>query len=627
MGVCAFLWLSAAGLFAQSNVTLQLVGRWTNNPASYAKAIKVSDGIVYLGYDTLEIVDVRDPSKPAWLASYRPAEGGYLNGIDVAGGVALIALSSDSTGAGGLHALDVSDPAQPRRLGHNGTPTNATGVRIQGEYALVADSHTGLHILDFRNPVALPIVGHCPSVYNPLAVDAAEGRVYLRGQWTLEVFDVTDIANPQARGSYADYSGYAWDVKVVGTSAFLARGGIEVLDVSDPNDLVRVTEIPEEGVSGLAVLGQNLYLAAGQSGLLVYDIGNPSQPVPAGQSRTLSPAQRLDLADGYAFVVGVQGLEIYRLGTAAIGIARQPLSQVFTNNGQALVLEAHGGSIAPLTYQWSKDGWPLANDGRINGADRPMLMIEDVTPDDAGTYSLIVSNEYGTAISQGAVVTYYAGLGEALDDQRLRWSGGWLWQTNVTHDGIDAAQSPALRSGIVAAMSWVSVRVTGPGHLSFWWRATADSDLWTGADFVFGLYIGGQRRAATSEEPFRDTGPDQWREVVVDVGEGEQEIRWLFSTLGGCTDPAIGTAWLDEVVFTPSYASIRSILRAANNGYRLECEGPPGMRLILQRSADLISWEDLPGSTELVPADGRVAFEAPGNETGRGFYRLRIVGQ
>jgi len=215
----------------------------------------------------------------------------------------------------------------------------------------------------------------------------------------------------------------------------------------------------------------------------------------------------------------------------------------------------------------------------------------------------------------------------AQNGQPLELAGPWISQTNVTHDGVDALQSPSLRGGIVAQATWVSSRVIGPGTLSFWWRLTAISDLWTGADFRLCLQIGGEERAATSEEPFRDTGPDQWSHIVTAVPAGDQEVEWWLGTLGGCTDPAVGTAWLDEAVFTPSYPSITRVTpRSADNGCHLECQAVPGTRLVLQGSADLVAWDDIPGSTQVAPADGCVEFDPPCNAGGRGFYRLRIAG-
>src|SRR6266480_708524 len=94
LGACALL-LSPEGadvLHAQTNVAVDLAGRWTNSPGKYATTIKVFQGVAYLGYDNLEVVDVRNPAQPTWLASYSPAEGGAAQRIEVSGSVGFVAL-------------------------------------------------------------------------------------------------------------------------------------------------------------------------------------------------------------------------------------------------------------------------------------------------------------------------------------------------------------------------------------------------------------------------------------------------------------------------------------------------------------------------------------------------------
>ena len=375
-------------------------------------------------------------------------------------------------------------------------------------------------------------------------------------------------------------------------------------------------------------MDQTLYLATGSSGVLVCDLTRPAQPQRVGGGLTVGSASGLDLADGYAYVVTDQGLEVYRIATEPIGIAEQPSNQVFINNGQPLVLSARGVSVDPFAYQWNKDGQALTNGGRLAGTTGPVLTIAEVTALDAGSYSVTVSNGLGAATSRNAVITFQTGLYEALDYPGLQWAGSWAYQTNVTHDGVDAAQSPTLRSGFVAAATGISTTVRGPGKLTFWWRTTAANDAWLSPDFRLDFYIGDQALAATSEEAFRNTGPDFWMQVMAEVPPGDQQLLWSLQTLGGCTDPAEGTAWLDEVVFTPTAASIMNLaVPTRDGGFQFECQGAPGTRLVLQRSVDLQSWQDFLGPTELLPLNGRAKFAAPAAESGAAFYRLRVVNQ
>lgn len=79
----------------------------------------------------------------------------------------------------------------------------------------------------------------------------------------------------------------------------------------------------------------------------------------------------------------------------------QPLSQeVDAGANVAFVVEADG--TFPFTYRWFKDGALVAD------AADPILSLTAVDDDDAGTYTVEVSNAAGSATSEGAVLTIKA---------------------------------------------------------------------------------------------------------------------------------------------------------------------------------------------------------------------------
>ena len=61
-------------------------------------------------------------------------------------------------------------------------------------------------------------------------------------------------------------------------------------------------------------------------------------------------------------------------------------------------MQAYG--TAPQ-YQWYKDGQP------VNGGTQAELMLAGVTDGDAGGYSVVVSNAYGSASSSTAILTVW----------------------------------------------------------------------------------------------------------------------------------------------------------------------------------------------------------------------------
>ncbi len=88
---------------------------------------------------------------------------------------------------------------------------------------------------------------------------------------------------------------------------------------------------------------------------------------------------------------------------AAPQINMQPVDDtVLAGSTAVFQVEAQGG--APLTYQWSRDGLPLTDDGRISGSASATLSLNDVQASDAGTYSVRVGNPSGSINSAGALL-------------------------------------------------------------------------------------------------------------------------------------------------------------------------------------------------------------------------------
>ena len=84
----------------------------------------------------------------------------------------------------------------------------------------------------------------------------------------------------------------------------------------------------------------------------------------------------------------------------------QPTNQALVGGGTATFGVVATGTL-PLSYQWSQDGTDLTDGGRILGANNPDLVINNVVLDDAGLYSIVVSNTWGSAISSNAMLTVY----------------------------------------------------------------------------------------------------------------------------------------------------------------------------------------------------------------------------
>jgi hypothetical protein len=133
-------------------------------------------------------------------------------------------------------------------------------------------------------------------------------------------------------------------------------------------------------------------------------------------------------------------------------------------------------------------------------------------------------------------------LDEAMDNTNLVITTGgpanWFPQTTVTHDGVDAARSGAITDG---QTTWMQAAVTGPGTLSFWWKASCeddpDADSWDCLLFT-----------VDGVEQHRLDGITDWSAVTCTLGAGAHALRWEYrkdETLLAGED----CAWVDQLVF------------------------------------------------------------------------------
>ncbi|MCB2187318.1 MAG: hypothetical protein KQJ78_12925 [Deltaproteobacteria bacterium] len=125
----------------------------------------------------------------------------------------------------------------------------------------------------------------------------------------------------------------------------------------------------------------------------------------------------------------------------------------------------------------------------------------------------------------------------------------YAWQPSAwsPHLGISSAQSAPIADG---QASWMMVKVTGPGVLSFWWRASSQA----GADTLT-LYDGPTLLAGPISG---DTG---WVQQTVSVDAGNHVLYWVYAK-----DPAISegadAGWVDQVAWG---ASTRKTMYRAYN--------------------------------------------------------------
>jgi hypothetical protein len=150
-----------------------------------------------------------------------------------------------------------------------------------------------------------------------------------------------------------------------------------------------------------------------------------------------------------------------------------PPASVALNPGATANLSAVVAGTAPFTYQWLKNGLPLTDGGKISGSLTSALTIVNVTSNDAGIYSLAVTNAAGGIVSAGAslsVVPANGGGGGGGDggNDNLR-------KSNVTARPVTISITQILR----ATSGTVTLDCSGANGSNYIMQASADLRNWS----------------------------------------------------------------------------------------------------------------------------------------------------
>ncbi len=81
------------------------------------------------------------------------------------------------------------------------------------------------------------------------------------------------------------------------------------------------------------------------------------------------------------------------------GVRQLPENGIVPVQGPAAITVLVSGGAEPFSYQWRKDGQPLANTGRITGATAATLNIATAVREDAGLYDCVVTNPVDSTVS------------------------------------------------------------------------------------------------------------------------------------------------------------------------------------------------------------------------------------
>jgi hypothetical protein len=312
------------------------------------------------------------------------------------------------------------------------TVTNLVLTNVQtaqaGSYALVATNVSGAVTSSpaVLTVVTAPVFTAAPQSSTNIVGSTATFGATASGSslsywWTWNGLPLTDgsrvsgastVALNIAAVQLSDVGNYAL---VASNIAGVVTSSVATLTVITPPIISR------QPANQSAVVGMNVDFSVGASGdpPLTYqwlrngtnlsDGGNLFGTTSATLS--LSNVQSIDAAAYYVIVANPAGAitsTVTHLTVTLTPVAPlltlQPASQMVTAPGSVTFTAAADGTI-PLSYQWQKNGTPLTDGPTVSGATAIALTLLDLQTNDAGNYTVVVTNPVGSVTSTVAALS------------------------------------------------------------------------------------------------------------------------------------------------------------------------------------------------------------------------------
>ncbi|HEV2695324.1 MAG TPA: immunoglobulin domain-containing protein [Verrucomicrobiae bacterium] len=230
--------------------------------------------------------------------------------------------------------------------------------------------------------------------------------------------------------------------------------------------------------------------------------------------------------------------DIALFGTRAPFFTVQPWNRTVTYSklGVATItLAAKAAGVQPVRYQWLLNGtnYPNATNDTLTLRGDPPSQLPP------GAYQLVASNSYGVTVSKPAKVTLVIPLGEAVDATNLNWtttgSTPWYGQTNIAHDGFDAARSGSI-GGSQETILQTTLVTNFSGQATFWWKVSSEQFFDT-----LEFRVNGTVQGSIS-------GEVDWQQASFPVPAGTNLLQWRYSK-DATFDSGLDAGFVDQFAF------------------------------------------------------------------------------
>lgn len=196
--------------------------------------------------------------------------------------------------------------------------TGAYDVEVQGNYAYVAVSNSGLSVIDISDPTDPVEVGFNWDVGSVSKISVSGNYACASGMnaetydYSIWIMDISNPENPVLNGSL-NFQNSIQDVFILDTVVYVAYDGLKVIDISDPAHPVIISSIisytPPMSLDAEGdILAMGCYHNLSPSKLKLYDISTPTVPNYLGECEISLEPHDIDIQEAYVYTATAQCL-------------------------------------------------------------------------------------------------------------------------------------------------------------------------------------------------------------------------------------------------------------------------------------------------------------------------------
>jgi hypothetical protein len=243
------------------------------------------------------------------LASYRPPSAGELIDVEISGDLAFV-----SAGLGGLAIIDISDPSAPAYVANYWIGAEQSWC-AQGDYLYGSERYSGITVVDVSTPSAPVHVTDYRPIRKSYEHADGNGDYLFAATHTdgVEIIDISTPSSPQYVSEIATEN--AWAVDEFGGLLYVADGasGLKVIDVSIPEQPQLLGAAQASGTAkDVVVWGDCAFVSVGAFGVDMFDVSDPLQPALLANYNTTGYASRVAVTDSLIAVSDWDDVEVLR---------------------------------------------------------------------------------------------------------------------------------------------------------------------------------------------------------------------------------------------------------------------------------------------------------------------------